>query len=104
MNNRDVHLPPATVSVPRQLNVAVEYVNGAVHAGHGERPAYLYEGGSITFEELRKRVNRAGNALAALGVSTLVGPVQWRGRESKRLPPGGRKSRTSIHTASSPTA
>jgi benzoate-CoA ligase len=52
----------------RALNVAVEYVDGAVGAGHGERPAYLFEGASITFDGLRRRVNRAGNALAALGV------------------------------------
>jgi benzoate-CoA ligase len=50
------------------LNAAVEYVDGAVGAGHGPRPAYLYEGATITFEELRRRVNRAANALAGLGV------------------------------------
>jgi benzoate-CoA ligase len=51
------------------LNVAVEYIDGAVSAGHGRRPAYLYEGGAITFEELRRRVNRVGNVLAGLGVA-----------------------------------
>jgi benzoate-CoA ligase len=54
--------------VPRQLNIAVEYVDGAVRAGHGGRPAYFYEGQSITFDDLRKRVNRAANAFADLGV------------------------------------
>lgn len=52
----------------RALNVAVEYVDGAMSAGHGERPAYLYEDAATTFDELRRRVNQAGNALAALGV------------------------------------
>jgi benzoate-CoA ligase len=51
-----------------QLNVAVEYVDGPVAAGHGGRPAYLYEGTAVTYDELRRRVNRAGNALAGLGV------------------------------------
>jgi benzoate-CoA ligase len=68
VNDREVDSPPPALGVPRQLNVAVEYIDGAVRAGHGERPAYLYEGASITFDELRKRVNQAGNALAALGV------------------------------------
>jgi benzoate-CoA ligase len=51
-----------------ELNIAVEYIDGAVAAGHGGRPAYLYEGAAITFDELRRRVNRVGNALAGLGV------------------------------------
>ena len=50
------------------LNVAVEYVDGAVRAGHGERPAYLSEGAALTFDDLRRRVDQAGNTLAGLGV------------------------------------
>jgi benzoate-CoA ligase family protein len=50
------------------LNVAVEYVDGAVAAGHGDRVSYLYEGDQITFAKLQRLVNQAGNALAALGV------------------------------------
>ena len=56
------------VDVPGVLNVAVEYVDGAVAAGHGDRLAYIYEGEQLTFGELQKRVNQVGNALAALGV------------------------------------
>src|SRR5947209_19605879 len=58
--------PP--VDVPGVLNVAVEYVDGAVAAGHGDRLAYIYEGEPLTFAALQKRVNQVGNALAALGV------------------------------------
>ena len=54
--------------VPSTLNVAAEYVDGAVAAGHADRIAYIYEGGRITYGELQKRVNQTGNALAALGV------------------------------------
>ena len=57
-----------TVKIPPILNVAAEYVDGAVAAGHGNRVAYLYEGERITYGELQKRVNQAGNALASLGV------------------------------------
>ena len=56
------------VDVPDVLNVAVEYVDGAVAAGHGDRIAYIFEGEHVTFAELRRRVNQVGNALAALGV------------------------------------
>ena len=60
--------PVPAVEVPRDLNLAVHYVDGAVAAGHGERLAYLYEGESLSYAELARRVNRVGNALAGLGV------------------------------------
>src|SRR5262245_20684385 len=65
------HTPLETspqVSVPSELNVAVEYVDGAVAAGHGTRPAYVSDTERVTFAELQGRVNQVGNALAALGV------------------------------------
>ena len=56
------------VDVPSMLNVAVEYVDGAVAAGHGDRPAYISDSERVTFAELQRRVNRVGSALAGLGV------------------------------------
>ncbi|MFI5373418.1 MAG: benzoate-CoA ligase family protein [Candidatus Rokuibacteriota bacterium] len=56
------------VDVPEVLNVAVEYVDGAVAAGHGDRVAYIHESQQVTYAELQRGVNQAGNALAALGV------------------------------------
>jgi benzoate-CoA ligase family protein len=56
------------VDVPRQLNVAVEYVDGAIAAGHSSRTAYICEGDRLTFADVQQRVNRVGNALASLGV------------------------------------
>ena len=56
------------VDVPSMLNVAVEYVDGAVAAGHGDRPAYISGTERVTFAELQRRVNQVGNTLAALGV------------------------------------
>lgn len=63
--------PAATgpqVEVPDVLNVAVEYVDGAVTAGHDDRVAYVYEGQRVTYAELQRKVNQVGNALASLGV------------------------------------
>ena len=60
----------AVVDLPLELNAAVEYVDGAVAAGHGERPAYLFESAVLTFGGLQRRVNQAGNALRALGVES----------------------------------
>ncbi len=59
---------PPTVDVPRQLNVAAEYVDGAVAAGHGSRTAYVCGSQRLTYADLQQRVNRVGNALASLGV------------------------------------
>ena len=56
------------VDVPGTLNVAVEYVDGAVAAGHGDRPAYIHDSRRVTFAELQRQVNQVGNALATLGV------------------------------------
>ena len=58
----------ASVEVPSVLNVAVEYVDGPVTAGHGARVAYIHEGRRLTYVELQEWVNRVGNALAGLGV------------------------------------
>ncbi|HTI53408.1 MAG TPA: AMP-binding protein, partial [Verrucomicrobiae bacterium] len=54
--------------MPDVLNVTVEYVDGAVAAGHGDRVAYIHESQRVTYAELQRRVNQVGNALAALGV------------------------------------
>ena len=54
--------------MPDVLNVAVEYVDGAVAAGHDDRVAYIHESQRVTYAELQRRVNQVGNALAELGV------------------------------------
>jgi len=54
--------------IPRDFNVASEYVDGPVAAGHAERVAYITGNEQITYAALRRRVNRAGSALAGLGV------------------------------------
>ena len=67
MTGNTVGAAPA-VEVPRVLNVAAEYVDGALAAGHGHRVAYIHEGRRLTYTEVHERVNRVGNALAGLGV------------------------------------
>src|SRR5262245_46930332 len=58
----------ASIEVPRVLNVAVEYVDGPVTAGHRDRVAYIHEDRRLTYVELESKVNQVGNALAGLGV------------------------------------
>ncbi len=61
------HAAPS-VRVPRDLNVAVEYIDGPVAAGHGARIAYIQEDETLTYAELQARVNQVGSALRGLGV------------------------------------
>jgi benzoate-CoA ligase len=59
---------PPVINVPREFNIAVEYIDGPVAAGHGERIAYVSGKDRLSYTELQRRVNQAGHALASLGV------------------------------------
>jgi benzoate-CoA ligase len=59
---------PPPVDIPRDFNIAAEYIDAPVAAGHAARVAYLAGPDRITYDDLRRGVNQAGNALAALGV------------------------------------
>lgn len=54
--------------LPDQYNVAVDLVDGALARGWGDRAAIRTSDGSVTYAQLAASVNRAGNALHALGV------------------------------------
>ena len=59
---------PPHVTFPRRYNAAPDLVDRHVEQGRGAQVAYLDEVGSHTYADLAARVNRAGNALKALGV------------------------------------
>jgi benzoate-CoA ligase family protein len=52
----------------RVFNMATPLVDRHVEEGRGERPALHLPQGDVTYAELQTLVNRAGNALAAMGV------------------------------------
>ena len=56
------------VDVPLRFNVAVEYIDGPVANGHAQRTAIICRDGSLTYAELRRRVNRFANAIRSLGI------------------------------------
>jgi acetyl-CoA synthetase len=69
----DLSIPHAEWFVGGKLNVAVNCVDRHVESGNGDRVAIHFEGElgdreSITYAELQRRVARAANALAALGI------------------------------------
>jgi 2-aminobenzoate-CoA ligase len=54
---------------PRRLNVPVEFLDRAIAAGWAGRPAFYFEGRTLTYGEIARDVNRFGNALRALGIA-----------------------------------
>ena len=58
---------PATIDLPREYNAAVEFIDANLAKGRADKTAFIDASGSYTYGELAERVNRAGNALRALG-------------------------------------
>ncbi len=55
-------------TLPAQFNVATWFVDRNVAEGRGARPAFHYEGRTLTYAEVQDLANRTGNALLDLGV------------------------------------
>ena len=51
------------LTYPPRLNAAAELLDGAVAAGHGDRPAIRFQGSVITYRELLARTNRIARVL-----------------------------------------
>ena len=58
---------PATIDLPREYNAAVEFIDANLAKGRANKTAFIDASGGCTYGELAERVNRAGNALRALG-------------------------------------
>lgn len=59
---------PPRIHLPRSYNAAVDFVDRHIEEGRGEKVAFIDDGGPLTYRALAEQVNRAGNALRALGV------------------------------------
>ena len=58
---------PAAIELPREYNAAVEFIDANLAKGRADKTAFIDAAGRYTYGELAERVNRAGNALRALG-------------------------------------
>ncbi len=56
------------LNLPHRFNAAQYLVDRHVAAGHGDRPAILFEDEVHTYDQLRRQVNRAAHMLKDLGV------------------------------------
>jgi benzoate-CoA ligase family protein len=64
----DRTVSPPRVDVPRAYNAAVDLVDRHLDEGRGDKVAFVDDNESLTYAGLAEQVNRAGNALRALGV------------------------------------
>ncbi|MDT0635674.1 benzoate-CoA ligase family protein [Spectribacter hydrogenoxidans] len=58
----------AGVHPPRDYNAATDFIDRHGREGHGGRTAIIDADGPVSYDELTELVNRAGNALLALGL------------------------------------
>ena len=58
---------PAAIALPREYNAALEFIDANLAKGRAEKTAFIDDSGRYTYGALAERVNRAGNALRALG-------------------------------------
>ncbi|MFQ5534163.1 MAG: benzoate-CoA ligase family protein [Sphingomonadales bacterium] len=56
------------ITVPRDYNVAVDFVDRNICQGRGDKIAVIDDAGQYTYRDLAERVNRAGNMLLQLGI------------------------------------
>src|SRR5262249_2705583 len=60
--------PDLRVNLPERFNVAVPFIDRHVPHGRGGKVAIRTATETVTYAELAERVNRAGNALLAVGL------------------------------------
>jgi benzoate-CoA ligase len=72
------------MELPREYNAAVDLIGRNLAAGRGGKVAYIDETGSCTYAQLAERVDRAANALVAMGIRredriaiAMVDSVDW---------------------------
>lgn len=58
----------SSLTFPREYNAAADLIGRNLQAGRGDKIAYYDAFGSVTYAELARRVDRAGDTLRALGL------------------------------------
>ena len=68
----DPDLPANYRVIPPRVNIAREVLDARIDAGRGDRIAFVWDGGGITYGELAGRVNRLAGALSERGIGSGV--------------------------------
>ena len=64
----DLSQDPPLVTVPRDYNLAVDFMDRRVDEGFGDKAAFIDDNGTHTFGALQDSANRFGNAMLDLGL------------------------------------
>jgi len=68
LSRADHAVSPPRIVIPHLYNAADDLIDRNLQAGRSDKVAYIDDRGRTTYAELAARVNRAGNALLALGL------------------------------------
>ncbi|HVY08208.1 MAG TPA: benzoate-CoA ligase family protein [Burkholderiales bacterium] len=68
LSEADHSVSPPRIVIPRAYNAAHDLIERNLAAGRANKTAYIDDAGRYTYGELAERVNRAANALTALGL------------------------------------
>ena len=68
---------PGYREIPSRLNICAEVLDDRLELGFGPRPAFVWDGGAITFDQLHARVVGLAGGLAGIGIGAGV-PVLFR--------------------------
>ena len=68
LSKTDHSVSPPAIEIPRRYNAAHDLIERNLAAGRGAKLAYIDDAGRYTYADLAERVNRAANALTALGL------------------------------------
>ena len=68
LSQADHSASPPRVRIPRDYNAAYDLIERNLAAGRGDKVAFIDDTGRTTYAQLAERVNRAANALTALGL------------------------------------
>jgi benzoate-CoA ligase len=68
LSSADHSVSPPRVSIPRDYNAAFDLIERNLVAGRSGKIAFIDDAGAVSYGELAERVNRAANALVAMGL------------------------------------
>ena len=64
----DPPLPVDYRKIPEQVNICREVLDRQIENGSGNRTAFVWDGGSITYDEVAARVERLARGFGANGI------------------------------------
>jgi benzoate-CoA ligase len=68
LSTADHSVSPPLIAIPREYNAAHDLIERNLAAGRANKVAYIDDNGRYSYGELARRVDRAANALSALGL------------------------------------